>query len=539
MRTVIYARFSSQLQNSRSIDDQVAVCRERAEREGWSIVEIFTDYAISGAAGIGEMQRPGLHAMMARVERGGVDQVLAESTDRIARHQGDSFAIRDRLSFAGTRLFTLSDGEVTEISGTFKGLMDAQFRKELGAKIKRGQRGTVSSGRSPAGLAFGYRTANRIDAAGRPVRGLREVDADQSDIVRRIFEEFAAGRSARTIAAALNAEGIAGPRGSHWRASTINGDATRGNGILRNELYVGRLVHNRTSKVVEPVTRNVRIRPNPPSEWQTEEVPHLRIVPQALWDEVQGRRETFEGLKPARCVRPRRMLSGLAMCGVCGQGWIVIGTDRWGCTKHKADGSCTNNRQIITATFEDRVLSGLRERMLDPELVAMFVREYHSEHARRSIDARRSSAKLDRKVAEANAKIERLVAAISGGGAEFAEVKDALAQARADRDRAAAELLEIEALPVVALHPAIAADYRRQVEHLDQALVDPLARDAAIPALRELIDHIIITPHPTKRGVEIEVQGRLASMLALAGAMPAPERMTACGAFPSPAPQPR
>jgi site-specific DNA recombinase len=88
-----------------------------------------------------------------------------------------------------------------------------------------------------------------------------------------------------------------------------------------------------------------------------------------------------------------------------------------------------------------------------------------------------------------NAKIERLVAAISGGGAEFAEVKDALAQARADRDRAAAELLEID------------ADHSRQVEHLDQALVDPSARDAAIPALRELIDHIIITPHPTKRGV--------------------------------------
>jgi site-specific DNA recombinase len=125
---------------------------------------------------------------------------------------------------------------------------------------------------------------------------------------------------------------------------------------------------------------------------------------------------------------------------------------------HEAQGSCTNNRQIVTATLEDRVLSGLRERMLDPELVAIFVREYHDEHARRSIEARRSSAKLDRKVAEANAKIERLVAAISGGGAEFAEVKDALAQARADRDRAAAELLEIEALPVVALHPTIAAD---------------------------------------------------------------------------------
>jgi hypothetical protein len=201
---------------------------------------------------------------------------------------------------------------------------------------------------------------------------------------------------------------------------------------------------------------------------------------------------------------------------------------------HEAQGSCTNNRQIITAAFEDRSYPDCANACLIPNSLPFLVREYHGEHARRSSTP--ADRALDRKVAEANAKIKRLVAAISGGGAEFAEVKDALAQARTDRDRAAAELLEIEALPVVALHPTIAADHSRQVENLDQALIDPLARDAAIPALRELIDHIIITPHPTKRGVEIEVQGRLASMLALAGAMPAPERMTACGAFPSPAP---
>jgi len=52
MRTVLYARFSSTLQNSRSIEDQVALLRERCERESWEVVDVFTDYAISGAAGI-------------------------------------------------------------------------------------------------------------------------------------------------------------------------------------------------------------------------------------------------------------------------------------------------------------------------------------------------------------------------------------------------------------------------------------------------------------------------------------------------------
>jgi hypothetical protein len=54
MRTVLYARFSSTLQNSRSIEDQVALLRERCERENWEVVDVFTDYAISGAAGIDE-----------------------------------------------------------------------------------------------------------------------------------------------------------------------------------------------------------------------------------------------------------------------------------------------------------------------------------------------------------------------------------------------------------------------------------------------------------------------------------------------------
>ncbi len=526
MRTVIYARFSSQLQNSRSIDDQISVCRERAEREGWTIVDIFTDYAISGAAGIADTQRPGLAALLARVEAGGVDQVLAESTDRLARHQGDSFAIRERLNFAGARLFTLSDGEVNDISGTFKGLMDAQFRKELGAKIKRGQRGTVAAGRSPAGLAYGYRTANRIDASGRPVRGLRVIDEDQAAIVRRIFEMFNAGQSARTIAGTLNAQGVPGPRGAIWRASTINGDGPRGNGILRNELYIGRLIHNRTSKVVEPISRKIRIRVNPEADWTVEAVAHLRILDQPAWDAAQARFERIARMPLNRRPRERRMLSGLGACGVCGGSWIVFSSERWGCKTHRADGSCTNNRQIMTAQFEERVLAGLRTQMLDPEIVAIYVKEYHEEYAKRASATRRDTQRLQRRIDETERKIGRLVEAIAAGGGEFAEIKDALAAVRADRDAARDELAEVESLPVVALHPAIASDYRREVETLHESLRQPEARERTIPALRNLIDRIVLMPAKEGRGVEIEIEGRLAAILALASGRPIREPRT-------------
>ena len=518
MRTVVYARFSDEVQNPRSIEDQMTVCRERADKEGWEVVDVFSDYAIRGSAGLDESQRPGMAALLARVAAGGIDQVLTEDTDRIARHQGDSFKIYEHLRYHGARLFTLALGEVDEIASTFKGLMDAQYSKTLGKKIKRGQRGTVAQGRCPAGLAYGYKMANQIDPQGRAVRGLREIDEEQAAVVRRIFQEFSElGLSARTIASRLNADGVPGPRGSHWRASTINGDASRGNGILRNELYIGRLVFNRTSKVTEPTTRTIRIRPNPPEEHIVQLVPELRIIEDSVWAAIKTKQTSFVGTRPERAVRPRRMLSGLGSCGVCGQGWIVIGQDRWGCTKHKADGSCTNTRQITTGQFERRVLAGLSEHMLDPELIAIYVREYHDEYGRRMNAARRDAAKLGKREADAAARVNRLVEAVAGGGRQFKEITKALAEASDELAKAREALAEQEALPVVALHPAVAADYRKQVEQLNEAVLDPAARDKAVPAVRALIDRIIVKPKPHGRGVSIEVEGRLAAILELAG----------------------
>lgn len=62
----------------------------------------------------------------------------------------------------------------------------------------------------------------------------------------------------------------------------------------------------------------------------------------------------------------------------------------------------------------------------------------------------------------------------------------------------------------------VAADYRAQVERLNEALADPEARLEAIPALRELIDRIVLTPNPNGSGVLLEVEGRLAAIFDLA-----------------------
>ncbi|WP_237751485.1 recombinase family protein [Sphingobium sp. DC-2] len=521
MRTLIYARYSSQLQNSRSIEDQIAVCRERAEREGWQIIDIFTDYAISGAAGIEEGQRPGLNAMLARVESGGIDQVLAEATDRIARHQGDAFAIRERLNYAGARLFTLSDGEVDDITGTIKGLMDARFRKELGAKIKRGQRGTVSQGRVPAGLAYGYRTANQVDSRGNLLRGLRVIDEEQAAIVRRIFREVATGRSTRAIAASLNAEGVPGPRGGEWRGSTIHGDRQRMNGLIQNQIYIGKIVHNRTSKVTDPRTRKTLIKPNPESEWMSEDAPDLRIIDDELWNAAQAARAKTEGVTFRKAKRPKRLLSGIGRCGCCGGPWNVIGDGVWACGSRRDGGNCTNNRTIRNHLYEQRVLAALQEGLLDPRYVAIFVKEYHEDLARRTAEIKAERSVLERKLRNATDKVKRLAAALAEGAGEFMEVREIMTKAAKERADAEEQLANLEALPVIALHPKIADDYREQIRALSDALAgNAEAQLEAIPRLRALIDTVTITPAKTPRGVEIEVSARLRAIIGLASGRP-------------------
>ncbi|HEU0045107.1 recombinase family protein [Sphingomonas sp.] len=525
LKTLVYARYSSQLQNARSIEDQVSDCRARATREGWDVVEVFTDYAISGAAGIDEAGRPGLAALLARVDRGGVDQLLTESTDRLARHQGDDFALRERLQFAGVRLFTLMEGEVDDITGTIKGLMNARFRKDLGDRTRRGQRGAVSEGRAPGGLAYGYRRANRLDERGDIVRGLREIDSDEAEVVVRIFTEYAAGRSPRAIASGLNADGIKAPRSAaSWRTTTILGDRQRHTGMLNNRTYAGVMVYNRTRKVTDPRTRRKLIRPNPQADWVEHAVPDLRIVSDAQWQAAQDRRGEQADRPIHQQRRPKHLLSGLGRCGNCGGGWVRQSHQYWGCARRKDGRGCDNRLHIRSDRFERAVIDQLKELFLSREAISEYLREYHREHARRAGESTRERATLERKFGEATRKVDRLIGAVADGGAEFSEIRDVLAVARRDRDELAGRLASIDALPVLALHPGLAEEYRRQIDQLDKVLTEnDAAQLEAIPRLRALIEHITLTPDEAGETLIVEVHGRLDRVVELATGAPVPK----------------
>jgi DNA invertase Pin-like site-specific DNA recombinase len=114
-------------------------------------------------------------------------------------------AVFKRLRFAGASIVTLSEGEITELHVGLKGTMNALFLKDLALKTHRGIRGRVEAGKIGGGNAYGYRVVKTLDASGEPVRGEREIDQEQAEIVRRIFREYVAGKGPQKIAADLTA----------------------------------------------------------------------------------------------------------------------------------------------------------------------------------------------------------------------------------------------------------------------------------------------------------------------------------------------
>ncbi len=422
MRVVIYARFSSDNQRDASIEDQLRICRVRAEREGWSIVETFTDHAVSGATTL----RPGYQSLLTILRAGGADIVLAESLDRFSRDQEHIAAFYKQASFARVRIVTLAEGEVTELHIGLKGTMGALYLKDLAAKTRRGLEGRILQGRSIGTPPYGYRIVRTLTDSGEIDRGLREIHPEKAIIINRIFRDYAAGASAWRIAMSLNKEGIPGPGGGIWYDATIRGRPLRGDGLLRNQTYIGRLVWSRRHSVKDPMTGLTIRRYSDPGAIVVKEVPHLRIVEQALWDRV-SQRLAAEAAPPRKTDgnggdgfwdrrRPRHLLSGKVYCGSCGRAACIFGQDYLGCRTAK-HGGCRNTYTIRRGALEGRVLAALGQQLMRPDLLVEFIAAYNDEWKRLAAETKAQAGTRRRERSLIERKIANLVDAVAVGKA--------------------------------------------------------------------------------------------------------------------------
>jgi site-specific DNA recombinase len=520
IRAALYARFSSDRQKDRSIDDQIALCRDLCAREGMAVISTFEDRAISGA---GAINRPGFQALMRAAEARLFDVIVAEDMDRLFRDQADYHTTRKHLDHLGIAIHTAS-GKVGKLDGALRALMSEMYIENLVLHTRRGLEGVIRDGRHAGGRAYGYRAV-----PGKP--GELEVVEDEAEIVRQIFARYIAGETPRQIAHDLNKRSVRPPRGRLWNGSTINGHAARGGGMILNDLYAGRIVWNKVRMIKDPVTRKRLSRPNPKDQYKIVEAPHLRIVDDETFKAAQviksDRRHDASPSTVQKARAPKRVFSGLIKCGCCGGGMSSNGADRKGvrlqCSSYKESGSCSNSRRVYLDDIEALAIKGLRQHLVHPEVITEFVDAYNAERKHLKKEASTERTRLDRRLGEIEREIKRIVDFIVKGMATDALIPR-MNELEAERKTLAARLEEAkEADNVIALHPKALDRYKRAVVELADELKRGTPTEFA--TIRELVTAIIVHASPSRpggagtkanaeddRSVRIDIKGRLAAL---------------------------
>lgn len=205
--------------------------------------------------------------------------------------------------------------------------------------------------------------------------------------------------------------------------------------MLRNSLYAGERILNRTEWIKDHQTGRRRRFERPPEEWVREERPDLAIIDRATFDAVQAEtirrggayRRDEGGTRLAGPIagaghraKSTHVLSGFLACGTCGGAFFAVTRGNlYGCGWHRDRGAdvCASSLRVARTALEDRIFGALRDRVILPETIVYAVEraaaatrellapERPDPRARRAWP--RSKRSLRRCAGSASARVER------------------------------------------------------------------------------------------------------------------------------------
>lgn len=498
LKVAIYARYSTDQQDRTSIAGQVRNCEAMAIQNGCKVVARFKDEAISGT----DDRRPGYRALLAAAERMEFDGIIVDETSRLTRNPGELPRLIEELQFR--RQFLLARGfdsrqETAHLLAGIYGGIDRLELQKIKARTHRGLRERHLEGFSAGGKTFGY-TSMAVDPTNPNTRWNKVVEPEAAKWVVWIFESYARGLGAKAIASELNRLGVPSPgaqwnrqRRRHdgkWQHSAILGMASRGSGILRNELYTGRVVWNRSEWIKRPGTGTRTYRLRPRDQWIVEEHPELRIVAPELWDRVQSRL----GEKGSKAKQPGRrgtyLLTGILKCAYCGGSLTMINQRCYGCgTRNRGgDAACDNAIRIRRNKIEDRFLTGVREQLLADSTLKWAEREI----AKTLEPAQDDTTERRAELADVAADIERVVSAICKVGISSA-LETKLKELEQRQRALKAEIASSKTIVALPDRAAITDQWRTLVDQLGalpKLLHSPSEIETARSSIKDFIGEV-------------------------------------------------
>lgn len=300
MRCAVYARVSTGSDGQKtSIPTQIKLFDNFIQDKGWELYKVYTDVK-SGS----KSNRDGIQELIQDAKNKKFDVVVAKELSRISRNGEFSYEFKNVLIMNQIHFITL-DGAINTFEdnginfGLFAWLSEAEAAR-TSKRIKDSYDVRAKSGRFDD-APYGYDLNN----------GKLLISNDGSaEIVKRIYEEYIAGKSFDAIGRSLYNENVPTPAlrkghknaGVFWHGSTIRQ-------ILEREIYTGCLIAKKTT-MISPAT--IKRIVNKPEDWIIRENTHEPIITKEDFNLVQ---QLIQSRKQIRSQQNPHLFTGLLFCG--------------------------------------------------------------------------------------------------------------------------------------------------------------------------------------------------------------------------------
>jgi site-specific DNA recombinase len=293
-KIVIFARYSTDMQNPKSCADQVRDVREGLARKGIDATNAVVIHE-NGESGT-RSDRAGFGQIVGMVARREAFLLAVDDQSRFSRADNVFSFITD-LVFVGGRFISTGEGIDTQEVGwelrvKVMELHNSTTIREIGRRVHRGQLGRVLDDKCAGDTCFGFESyfidpdwaRKMIQRGPKPVKGIR-IHEDQARWVRQIFEWFAKDLwSINKIARELTKLTV--PKGGRSVKAIWHHHHVRR--ILANPKYIGTWSWGAT-RTIRNSRGKVRQVPVPEDRKAVRERPDLRIIAQELWERAQKR----------------------------------------------------------------------------------------------------------------------------------------------------------------------------------------------------------------------------------------------------------
>lgn len=207
---VIYARFSSRGQNEQSIEAQVRICKEYAEKNNLEVVNLYIDKARTGT----NDARPAFQKMIADAKTGTFQYIIVYMFDRFARNRRDSIIYKEMLKEKyGIKVISalepIAEDEGGEFYEMFLEWNAEKYSKRLSKRVRDGLDTSIANGTFCGGfIIYGYKL-DLEPIPGKQGKFIKRVviDEEEAKVMKYVFEQYDKGVTKKQIAAQLNAKG--------------------------------------------------------------------------------------------------------------------------------------------------------------------------------------------------------------------------------------------------------------------------------------------------------------------------------------------